>query len=49
MWILESGKGTLSTVDLAEGRRHVVAELPGFTRGLAFAARVDPVHALRAE
>ncbi len=37
MWILESGKGTLSTVDLAEGRGHVVAELPGFTRGLAFA------------
>jgi uncharacterized protein (TIGR03032 family) len=37
MWILESGKGTLSTVDLAKGRTDVVAELPGFTRGLAFA------------
>lgn len=37
MWILESGKGTLSAVDLKSGRADVVAELPGFTRGLAFA------------
>ena len=37
MWVLESGKGTLSVVDVAKGRAEVVAELPGFTRGLAFA------------
>jgi uncharacterized protein (TIGR03032 family) len=37
MWLLESGKGTLATVDLARGRIDVVAQLPGFTRGLAFA------------
>lgn len=36
LWVLESGKGTLSTVDLATGEVTTVAELPGFTRGLAF-------------
>ncbi len=36
-YILESGKGNLSTADLASGRVDTVAELPGFTRGLAFA------------
>jgi uncharacterized protein (TIGR03032 family) len=37
LWILESGEGTLATVDLADGSVETVAELPGFTRGLAFA------------
>jgi uncharacterized protein (TIGR03032 family) len=37
LWLLESGRGTLSAVDLAAGRAETVAELPGFTRGLAFA------------
>lgn len=37
LWLLESGKGTVATVDLASGRIETVAELPGFTRGLAFA------------
>ena len=37
LWLLESGNGTLSTVDIASGRTEVVAQLPGFTRGLAFA------------
>jgi uncharacterized protein (TIGR03032 family) len=37
MWVLESGKGALSTIDLATGRVETVVELPGFTRGLAFA------------
>lgn len=37
MWVLESGKGTLSVVDVKSGRADVVAELPGFTRGLSFA------------
>jgi len=36
-WILESGKGTVATLDLASGKVTTVAELPGFTRGLAFA------------
>lgn len=38
-WILESGKGTLASADLASRRVETVAELPGFTRGLAFAGR----------
>ncbi|MFP5246207.1 MAG: TIGR03032 family protein, partial [Thermoanaerobaculia bacterium] len=36
-YILESGKGSIATADLASGRVETVAELPGFTRGLAFA------------
>jgi uncharacterized protein (TIGR03032 family) len=36
LWLLESGKGTLATVDLATGRLETVAALPGFTRGLDF-------------
>lgn len=39
LWVLESGEGTLSTVDTASGEVTTVAELPGFTRGLAFAGR----------
>jgi uncharacterized protein (TIGR03032 family) len=37
-WLLESGRGELVTVDLEAGTTETVAELPGFTRGLAFAA-----------
>lgn len=36
LWVLESGKGTLSTVDVATGEVTLVATLPGFTRGLDF-------------
>ncbi len=36
LWVLESGKGHLSYLDPASGRLRVVAELPGFTRGLDF-------------
>lgn len=36
LWFLESGKGTLSTVDPDTGEISVVATLPGFTRGLTF-------------
>jgi uncharacterized protein (TIGR03032 family) len=39
LWLLESGQGTLCAVDLAAGRVEAVVELPGFTRGLAFAGR----------
>ena len=37
LWMLESGKGTISVVDLDTGTVETVAELPGFTRGLLFA------------
>ncbi len=36
LWVLESGNGTLATVDLQTGKWTTVATLPGFTRGLAF-------------
>jgi uncharacterized protein (TIGR03032 family) len=39
LWVLQSGLGTLSTVDLDTGEVTQVAELPGFTRGLAFIGR----------
>jgi uncharacterized protein (TIGR03032 family) len=35
LWLLESGTGQLVLVDPATGRRHTVAALPGFARGLA--------------
>ena len=35
-WILESGRGSLATIDLASGKVTTVARLPGFTRGLDF-------------
>jgi uncharacterized protein (TIGR03032 family) len=37
LWLLESGLGQISLVDLSSGKRDVVATLPGFTRGLDFA------------
>jgi uncharacterized protein (TIGR03032 family) len=37
LWVLESGKGEVGVVDLATGKVETVAQLPGFTRGLAFA------------
>jgi len=36
-FLLESGKGSIAAADLATGRVDTIAELPGFTRGLAFA------------
>jgi len=36
LWVLESGKGTLSIVDLRTGKHEAVATVPGFTRGLDF-------------
>ena len=36
LWVLESGNGSLATVDLETGQLETVAELPGFTRGLDF-------------
>ncbi|MGR8934572.1 MAG: TIGR03032 family protein [Gammaproteobacteria bacterium] len=37
LWWLEAGRGTLVNYAPLSGRTTVVAELPGFTRGLAFA------------
>ena len=36
LWVLESGKGTLATVDIYSGEVTTIATLPGFTRGLSF-------------
>ncbi len=36
LWILESGQGSLATVDLESGKLETVVQLPGFTRGLDF-------------
>jgi uncharacterized protein (TIGR03032 family) len=35
VWVLDSGRGRLVLADLARGRVDTVAELPGYTRGLA--------------
>ena len=35
LWVLESGTGSLSLVDRKTGKGDTVAQLPGFTRGLA--------------
>jgi uncharacterized protein (TIGR03032 family) len=37
LWVLESGTGSMALVDRASGKRETIAQLPGFTRGLAFA------------
>jgi uncharacterized protein (TIGR03032 family) len=36
IWLLESGTGTIGTVDLSAGRYEAVARVPGFSRGLDF-------------
>jgi uncharacterized protein (TIGR03032 family) len=36
LWVLESGRGSLCTVDLDTGKLETVARVPGFTRGLDF-------------
>jgi uncharacterized protein (TIGR03032 family) len=37
LWVLESGTGGVVLIDSTTGRRETVAQLPGFTRGLAIA------------
>src|SRR5262249_52310919 len=39
LWVLESGTGRLLHVTVVSGQTEPVAELPGFTRGLALAGR----------
>jgi uncharacterized protein (TIGR03032 family) len=36
LWLLDSGRGQVVTVDATTGKTQKVAELPGYTRGLAF-------------
>jgi uncharacterized protein (TIGR03032 family) len=36
LWVLESGRGALCTVDLKTGERTDVARVPGFCRGIDF-------------
>jgi len=36
LWVLESGQGSLVTVDTVKGTWETVAKLPGFTRGIDF-------------
>jgi uncharacterized protein (TIGR03032 family) len=36
LWLLESGRGSLATVDLKSGKIETIARVPGFTRGLDF-------------
>jgi len=36
LWFLESGKGTLSSMHPVTGKTEIIAELPGFTRGISF-------------
>ncbi len=40
LWVLESGRGSIATVDLSSGAVETVIELPGFTRGLALAGHL---------
>ncbi|HET6632652.1 MAG TPA: TIGR03032 family protein [Rhodanobacteraceae bacterium] len=39
LWLLESGAGTLCTIDPDSGAKDVIVELPGFTRGIDFVGR----------
>lgn len=36
LWVLESGQGSLASVDLQMSEWHTVCQLPGFTRGISF-------------
>lgn len=39
LWILESGHGSIATIDPETGDVETIAHLPGFTRGIAFAGK----------
>ena len=36
LWLLESGEGSIATVDLKEKKLDAITKLPGFTRGIDF-------------
>lgn len=40
VWLLDSGRGRLVRVDVGDGSVETVAELPGYTRGLAMAGDI---------
>jgi len=40
LWVLESGRGALCTVDVETGQCETIALLPGFTRGLSFVGNI---------
>ena len=40
LWVLESGRGALCTVNIETGERETVAVLPGFARGLSFVGNI---------
>lgn len=40
LWVLESGNGSLATVDLNTGKLETIATLPGFTRGIDFCGKL---------
>ena len=39
LWVLESGAGQLLTIDIETGDKTIVAEMPGFCRGMDFIGR----------
>ncbi len=39
LWLLESGTGSLGTIDIERGLYEPIVHLPGFTRGLDFIGR----------
>lgn len=39
LWVLDSGRGVLATVDIESGRFDAIEKVPGYTRGLAFAGQ----------
>ena len=39
LWVLNSGCGEVTQVDIASGKKEKVISLPGYTRGLAFAGK----------
>lgn len=36
LWLLESGEGSIGTINLSTGKYEAIAQFPGFTRGLSF-------------
>jgi uncharacterized protein (TIGR03032 family) len=39
LWVLNSGHGDLTVIDVGSGQQEKIIALPGYTRGLAFAGR----------
>jgi uncharacterized protein (TIGR03032 family) len=48
LWVCESGAGTVGFVDQITGSYGAIIEVPGFTRGLDFAAGRPPEGKIRA-